>query len=180
MNIAVISDTHGNLDGLRRAIREIMDQQTIDVFVHLGDNYEDAQVFDEFGCTYLNVPGVFSDYYSSRSVPNRLIKEFEGWRFLLTHTLTSHANDLADDPKPEALISEKQVDIVLFGHTHRPELAVKDSILFVNPGHLKEQDKKGFSATYAILNIDSIGINARIIGLGTGNLLNEVIFGRGD
>jgi putative phosphoesterase len=178
LKIIVVSDTHGNIGGLRQAVRDILSTGDIDLFIHLGDDYDDAGVFEEFEQTYLRVPGVFSSFYADRSVPNRRVEDLQGWRFLLTHTVTSHANDLPDDLKPEALIAGKQVDAVLYGHTHRPELADKNGILFVNPGHLKTEDKKGHSASYAILDISGNEIKGRIVELAGGRTLEEIEFKR--
>jgi putative phosphoesterase len=179
LKIAVVSDTHGNTDGLRQAVKNILSGEAVDLFIHLGDDYEDADVFEEFEPGYLRVPGVFGGYYADRWVPNRLVEEFEGWRFLLTHTDVSHANDLPQDPKPEELIARKQVDVVLYGHTHSPELADKNGILFVNPGHLKTNDKKGHPASYAVLDVGRNEIRGRIVELAGGRTLKEIEFEKG-
>jgi putative phosphoesterase len=178
LKLAVISDTHGNLRGLRKAVGDIIAGKQADLFIHLGDDYRDAEVFDEFGASYLRVPGVFSDYYVDRSVPNRVIQDLEGWRFLLTHTRRSHINDLRKDPKPEALITGKKIDVVLYGHSHIPEIATDDGILFVNPGHLKGDDKKGHSASYAILDIGDDEITATLVEAGTGRPIKRLRYRR--
>ncbi len=178
MKALVVSDTHSNTDGLRRLVNAVLATESIDLLIHLGDDYDDAEVFEEFSVACLRVPGVFSAYYADRLVPNRRVEDLEGWRFLLSHTVTSHPNDLPDDPKPEALIAGKQVDAVLYGHTHRPELADKNGILFVNPGHLKTKDKKGHSASYAILDISGNEIKGRIVELAGGGTLETIEFKR--
>jgi putative phosphoesterase len=178
LRLAIISDTHGNLKGLRKAVGDIIAGNHIDLFIHLGDDYRDAEVFDEFGATYLRVPGVFSDYYVDRSVPNRVIHDIEGWRFLLTHTRRSHVNDLRKDLKPEALIAGKKVDVVLYGHSHIPEIAADNGILFVNPGHLKGDDKKGHDASYAILDIGEDEIGAALVEAGTGRPIKGLTYRR--
>ena len=178
MRLAVVSDTHGNLGGLRKAVGDIIAGKHVDLFIHLGDDYRDAEVLDEFGASYLRVPGVFSDYYVDRSVPNRVIQDLEGWRFLLTHTRRSHVNDLKKDLKPEELITGKKVDVVLYGHSHIPEISAQDGILFVNPGHLKGNDKKGHGASYAILDIGDDEIVATLVEAGTGKQIKGLTYRR--
>jgi putative phosphoesterase len=178
LKIAVFSDTHGNVRSLRQAVEGILAAQAVDLFIHLGDDYDDAEVFEEFSHEYIRVPGVFSGYYADRSVPNRRVEELGGWKLLLSHTVDSHANDLSDDLKPEQLIAGGQVDVVLYGHTHRPELTDKDGILFVNPGHLKAEDKKGHPASYAVLDISGNEIRGRIVELAGGAVLKEIEFKR--
>lgn len=174
MRLAVVSDTHGNLSGLRKVVHDILAGDKIDTFIHLGDDYKDAEVFDEFGAAYLRVPGVFSDYYVHRAIPNRIVREFEGWRFLLSHTRRSHTNDLKKDLKPEELIAEKQIDVVLYGHSHIPEIDQDKGILFINPGHLKDEGKKGGGASYAVLDIAPDEITVRLIDAGTGKQIKEL------
>jgi hypothetical protein len=175
MEVGVVSDTHGNLEGLRKAIHEILSKHDVNLFIHLGDEYEDAEVFDEFACEYLRVPGVYDDRYRDRAIPNRLMKEFEGWKFLVTHTDTSDSHDLPEDLRPEDLVAARHVDVVLYGHSHAPRLAVRNRMLFLNPGHLKKEDKKGYPATYAIISITETAVRARIVVLDTGKTLEEVL-----
>jgi putative phosphoesterase len=173
-----VSDTHGNLEGLRQAVREIAGREDVDLFIHLGDNYEDAEVFDEFGYDYIRVPGVFHETYFDQRVPNRLIKEFCGWKFLVSHTNESHPHDLSRDPRPERLMASGEVDVVLFGHLHVPSIEDRGGILLLNPGHLKKKDKHGFQPSYAVLKLLGGRIEAEIIELGTGRVVEEVNFKR--
>ncbi len=174
LRLGIVSDSHGNLDGLKLAITSMLEDEPVDLFIHLGDDFDDALIFEEYEQKYLRVPGVFSDYYRHRSIANRLIKEFEGWCFLLSHTEVSHPNDLPGDPKPEDLISNRQVDVVLHGHTHIPRLESREGILFVNPGHLKVKDKKGMPPSYAVVEVATDLIRGRIIGLGSGSEMASI------
>jgi putative phosphoesterase len=176
--IAVVSDTHGNLEDLRAAVREITSRDEIDLFIHLGDNYEDAEVFDEFEVDYLRVPGVFHEIYADARVPNRIIEEVEGWKIMLSHTPESHPHDLPGDPRPEALVNSGKVDVLLFGHLHVPSIEVQSAVLLVNPGHLKSGDKRGFPPSYAILDVSDGSIEARVVELGSGALVKEISFKR--
>ena len=178
MIVGVVSDSHGNLEALRLAATRMLEADSVDLFIHLGDDFDDALVLEEFDRHYIRVPGVFSDYYQDRAIPNRIIREFEGWRFLLTHTDVSHSNDLPDDLKPEYLIETRQVDVVLHGHTHIPRLEEKHGILFINPGHLKSKDKKGMAPSYAVVEVVPDRIRARIIELESGARVKDIEFRR--
>lgn len=173
-----MSDTHGNANRLRETAKGILSSHKIDLFIHLGDDYDDAEVFEELGCEYVRVPGVYSDYYADNSVPNRVLRDFEGWRFLLSHTDVSHSNDLPDDPRPEDLTAGRQIDVLLYGHSHEPHIATKDGILFVNPGHLKEEDKKGSDASYALIDVSRDSIQAKIVKAKDNVILQEASFKR--
>ena len=53
------------------------------------------------------------------------------------------------------------------------EAKVHDGILFVNPGHLKKEDKKGFPPTFAILDIEDRKVTVRILDLKNKTKLEE-------
>ena len=79
---------------------------------------------------------------------------------MITHTECCHENDLPDDIKPEEIVSKKAVDIILHGHAHIPRIEQKQSILYINPGHLKTEDKKGYPPTVAVVDFkDQISVN---------------------
>jgi hypothetical protein len=48
-------------------------------------------------------------------------------------------------------------------------------MLFLTPGHLKKEDKKGYPATYALISITETAVKARIVVLDTGRTLEEVL-----
>jgi len=162
MKVGVVSDTHKNLDYLREATRMLLNEK-VNLIIHLGDDYEDAEVFDEFDVrSVIKVPGVYDPEYMDRKIAHRSVEDFLGWRVLASHTPVSHSNDFPDDPRPEDLCAQKKVDILLHGHTHIPLIARKEHILHFNPGHLKENDKKGYPASFGILELTSEKVIARI------------------
>lgn len=177
MKIGVISDSHNNIVNLDNAIT-ILKKQGAQKTIHLGDNYTDI---DEIGETEITrVPGVFSDFYQNPKIPNRKIENFHGWRILITHTISSHKNDLPDDIKPEDLIKNKRIDIVLYGHTHIPAIKKEDNIIFINPGHLKDEDKKGYAPTFALLQLLGNKVTIEIYDLKTEILYKKKIFTKED
>ncbi len=164
MRIGVFSDSHGDIRNLERGARYLLDSYQVEMFIHLGDDYSDALSLEKFGLRVLRVPGVFSGYYQDPHIPNRIVEILSGYRVLLSHTLSSHRNDLPQDLKPEDLIKNKEVDIVLFGHTHVPFLEEREGILYLNPGHVKEGMDKGYPPTFAFLRLEK-EVQARVIDL---------------
>ncbi len=49
------------------------------------------------------------------------------------------------------------VDIVMFGHTHRPYLDVEQKPMVLNPGSLSYPRQEGRKASYIIMEIDRSG-----------------------
>lgn len=170
MKVGVVSDSHGEIENLKRAL-SILLAEDMEKVIHLGDDYEDAGVIPED--KLIRVPGVFSEYYKDTSIPNRTIKNFEGWKVLITHTKDSHRNDLKDDIRPEELIKDKKVDVVLYGHTHIPSIEEEEGILLMNPGHLKSYDKKGYKPSLGVIEFEKDRVKASILDLGTATTLQE-------
>jgi putative phosphoesterase len=175
MRLGVVSDTHKHILNLNKAI-DFLRGQDVSMFIHLGDDYTDPDETAERD--FLRVPGVFSDVYTDVRVPNRIIKNVVGWRLLLTHTVSSHSNDLPDDLKPEDVIREKRADIVLYGHTHLPEIRQEEGIIFINPGHLKNEDKRGFPPTFAFVELTINRVLVRIYRLTDYEIFAESTFRR--
>lgn len=165
MKIGVVSDSHGHVDNLRRAIKA-MNEGGAEVIIHLGDDYDDVKALsNQEGSAIIQVPGVFSTYYQEPEIPNRIIKKWEGVPVLLTHTPEAHQNDLPADRDPKAVAARGEVRVVLSGHSHIPEVREESGVIWVNPGHLKDDDKKGCPPTYALLEITSTEIRVRIVDL---------------
>ena len=152
MKIGIMSDSHGNIEYVRKAAEYMMEAE-VEYIIHLGDDYYDARILDILPVNVVKVPGVYEAVYQDASVPNRLVENIAGLRVLITHTKDSHRNDLPQDRKPEEYIASRKIDIVLFGHSHSFGAKLEGGILVVNPGHLKTEDKRG-EATFALLDIN--------------------------
>ena len=99
-----------------------------------------------------------------------------GWSVLVSHTVSSHENDLPDDIEPEELIRNKKIDVVLYGHTHIPDIKREEGIIFVNPGHLKDEDKKGYSPTFCLIDFSEYTITIEIYELRDNSIFKEEFF----
>jgi len=168
--LGVVSDTHKHIVNLSKAL-DFLQKQGVDKIIHLGDDYTDIDQLAEQNI--MRVPGVFSDAYQDEKIQNRRVENFAGWRFLLSHTISSHPNDLPGDPKPEELIKEQKVHVVLYGHTHVPEIKQDRRVIFINPGHLKNEDKRGFPPTFGYVELAIDKILVRIYALRDGAVLYE-------
>ena len=101
MRIGIVSDTHGELDNLREAVRQLLEKWQVSTLVHLGDECEDLEVLHEFPeLDLIQVHGVYCQHYQDPNIVNRLLKEIQGCRFLFTHTDQPHKNDLPGDRIP--------------------------------------------------------------------------------
>lgn len=164
MKIGLISDTHNNIEYLKGVAQKFANEYKVDKVIFLGDECEDAEVFLAYPeIEVISVPGVFCEHYKDRNIENRKIIEIEGIKILITHTKESHSNDLPDDIKPEDVIKSKEVKMVFYGHTHIPDISEIEGIIFVNPGHLKKEDKKGYSPSFGIIEFKKGKLEIEIV-----------------
>ncbi|MHB8068583.1 MAG: metallophosphoesterase family protein [Desulfobaccales bacterium] len=68
------------------------------------------------------------------------------------------------DPEPE-------VRLVLYGHTHQPRVANRGGVLWINPGHLRDRQDRGYPPTFALLRLSPGGIEVEIRRLQDGILI---------
>lgn len=164
MIVGVISDSHKNVEWVEQTI-EFLKKGKAEKIIHLGDDYDDADVVAH--PEIVRIPGVFSDNYKHKDIPNRLILDFEGWHILITHTKKSHSNDLPGDLKPEKVSKSKEVQVILYGHTHIPAIGREGGIIYINPGHLQKSDKKGYAASFGFLDFKKGLMTAKVLDFNT-------------
>ena len=162
MRIAAVSDTHGELENLSKAFRRSVREFGIDVFIHLGDDYDDMNYIESGVVQVLRVPGIYSSHYSDPGIRNRVIREFEGWRFLLSHTPNVDGRDLPGDIDPAEVMASGKADVFLHGHTHIPEISTEKGHMRINPGHLRSNDKRGYVPTFCVMDLDGDSLDANI------------------
>ncbi len=148
MLVGVVSDTHGNIQGMRQ-LAEVLKAKGVSTLLHVGDDYRDLETLSQAGLKVIGVPGVYCREYQNPEIPNRLVVELNGVKLLLTHTESRHKHDQTGDPDPETMA--RGVQIVLFGHTHAPTLEERQGVLWLNPGHLKDRPDRGHAPTFALL-----------------------------
>ena len=127
MKIVVISDSHGNSDGIDKIFKEI----DFDYLFFLGDGLRDLG-------SYINLQNVYAvcgncDFFSVE--PNEREFMLDSHKFFITH-----GNAYGVKYSLHSIINEgknRGVDFVLFGHTHNKYVEEVDGIKLVNPGAFK-------------------------------------------
>lgn len=131
MKLLVLSDSHGHDEILTNMILE---HPEADALVFLGDgewDFENALKVCSVGAekTVCQVKGNCD--FSSRE-PGKIIREFDGVRFFITHGHGQNVKmglwGLVDEAK------KNHCRVALFGHTHRRHVSEKEGILLINPG----------------------------------------------
>ena len=153
MRVAVFSDLHG---GSERYIKDALEEY--DYVIFLGDGLLPIRHFGyDYPEKFLCVRGNCDGY--DEETPLRRILDFDGIRVMLTH---GHEERVKYGLMGILGVAKKEaVNVVLFGHTHRPEVTEIDGILFVNPG--SASSAYGREGTFAELVISGGKYSAGIV-----------------
>jgi len=120
MLIGVISDTHGLLRP-----EALVALQGSDRIIHAGD-VGDPEILDRLSeiAPVNAVRGNVDRESWARKIPEANVLEVDGVSIYVLHILESL------DLKPEAA----EIDSVVYGHSHVAKQAIKDGVLYFNPG----------------------------------------------
>ena len=150
MRILIVSDTHRAHKNLEKLLEQV---GRIDRMIHLGDaeGYEDV-IAGLAGCRLDAVLGN-NDFFSS--LEREKVLQLGKYQALVTH-----GHDYYVSMGPDILIKEaasRGMDIVMFGHTHRPFLEHSRGIVALNPGSISYPRQEGRKPSYAVMEIDGSG-----------------------
>ncbi len=152
MRIGVFSDTHGDISAARRFFDRIA---PLDCLFHLGDYAADGDKLAKlFACPVYAVRGN-CDYRSDAPLERQV--DLGGKRFLLLHGHQYYAMS--------SLLyraEEVHADMVLYGHTHVPDLSADGPRLILNPGSLS-RPRGGSVESCALILLDKNDLNVRFI-----------------
>jgi len=145
MHIGLISDTH---DKLPKEVFSIFSE--VDIIFHAGD-IGSTKILNELEqiAPVLAVYGNVDTFPLVTELKTKIYYKTGYYNICMTHTIGS--------PKVfafELLRNKKEIDIVISGHTHRPEHVKFHNIHFINPGSAcyPRQSNHG---SVAILNVDN-------------------------
>ena len=131
MKILVFSDSHSSLSFMRRCVS----WQKPDVIIHLGDHYDDGAVIAEENPNVIvhQVPGNCDRYRCPLDAKEILSYPVCGVLLYMTH---GHRHGVKTNIyKLLADAREKQVQAVLYGHTHVADCHQEsDGLWVLNPG----------------------------------------------
>ena len=129
MKILVLSDSHGNVRNMEEAAARTAPR----MIFHLGDCWRDGErLHDRFpDIPFYQVPGN-CDFRPGE--PSERLVFVEDFRILLCH---GHTYGVKQSLLAAGLAAEERdLDLFLFGHTHRPLVDKRGKTLFLNPGSI--------------------------------------------
>lgn len=146
MRILVLSDTHGDVYTMRKAIAA---QPKAEVIIHCGDGRDQIDFLKENYRDKMIVAVKGNCDLASPYPPTETIS-ICGKRIFITHGHLYNAKGSLYTLLCAA--KEVQADIVVFGHTHIPLSTTADGIYMLNPGSCH-----GYGASYGFIDITDKG-----------------------
>jgi putative phosphoesterase len=155
MKILIVSDNHGRTGNFKKVIEKVA---PIDMMIHCGDAGGSGDVLMQMAnCPLEIVSGNSDDFSTCNNMTVQAEREFTIGRhkIWLVH---GHRYSLAigNGELRDAGI-ERGVDIVMYGHTHRPLIDIKPDITMINPGSLEYPRQQDFRPSFIIMDLDREG-----------------------
>lgn len=146
MKVLVVSDTHRKNDSYFQIIK----MHNPDMVIHCGDaEGSEYAIAEAAGCPVQIVLGN-NDFFSD--LPKELEFNVGKYKVWVTHGHNYYVSMGNEIIKKEA--KARGVDVVFYGHTHRPVVDYGDGVVAVNPGSLSYPRQEGHKPSYVIMEID--------------------------
>lgn len=127
MRIGVVSDSHGNLYMLDKAIKMM---EPLDLIIHLGDDYRDIiKLKEKYKLPIEYVSG--NNDFTAEKISEKVIN-IKGKNIFMTHGHRYNVYYGIDSLYFKAL--EENAQLVLYGHTHVQDIKNSFGVVFLNPG----------------------------------------------
>jgi putative phosphoesterase len=152
MVIGIISDTHDDMSAIRKAV-DYFNSERVSHVIHAGDLVSPF-TFELFGELLCGFSAIFGNNDGDRI----LLKEKSGGNIhhqplVLTFDekkiVVVHEPDLLD-----ALSDSGHFQVVIYGHTHKPDIGKIQDTLVINPGKVAKLHKG--DSTLALLDTETM------------------------
>jgi putative phosphoesterase len=154
--LVVVSDTHARSDH-RLSGRTLDAVRAAELVVHAGD-FNREPVLDAFvdvSESFLGVYGNTDDSAIRDRLPVARNFEYGGLQFAVTHTRQGGPTALS------LFGRERDADVVVSGHSHKPTLDVAGPVVLLNPG--SHAQPRGNRAAHAELDPFDGGLRCRLV-----------------
>lgn len=150
MKILIVSDTHRNNANYLKVVERT---GPLDMVIHCGDVEGSELVISRAaGCPVEMVQGN-NDFFSELPREKEfMVGQYKVW---LTHGHNYYVSMNNEMIKREA--REREADIVMCGHTHKPVVDIGSDLTLVNPGSISYPRQENRKPSYIIMEIDGAG-----------------------
>jgi uncharacterized protein len=165
MLVGIMSDTHDNIEQTKKAVSKF-NREGVELVLHAGD-FISPFMIDTLKELEAPLRGVFGNNDGDRYLlerrsaihPSMKIEgtfariDVGGMRFALLHG--------NDRELMETLKSCGSLDLLVCGHTHRPEITKEGSLLVVNPGEVYGY----LTGRSTVALVDTVRRSARVVDI---------------
>ena len=145
MKVLIVSDTHRKNENYFKVLKI----HNPDMVIHCGDAEGSEYVLSEAaGCPVQIVLGN-NDFFSY--LPRELDLKIGPFKVWVTHGHNYYVSMGNEVIKREA--AARGVDIVMYGHTHKPVVDRKGKVIAVNPGSLSYPRQEGRRPSYIVMEV---------------------------
>ena len=146
MRILVVSDTHRKNDNYFEVLKRVHP----DMVIHCGDTEGSEYALSAGADCPVQIVLGNNDFFSY--LPKELEFPIGPYRVWVTHGHNYYVSMGNENLKREA--RARGMDIVLYGHTHRPVIDTDDGVIAINPGRLSYPRQEGRLPSYVIMELD--------------------------
>ena len=146
MRILVLSDAHGNINAIKRAIEN---EPSATKIFYLGDGSAEMLTLSK---SYPQKDFIIVKGNNDvGAIPEIFTGHIGGVKTIATHGHRQYVKYNLD--RLYFLALENEAKIVLYGHTHNPDITYSNGIYFLNPGCLF-----GINKSYMVIDFEKNGI----------------------
>lgn len=139
MLIGIISDSHDDMPAIRSAM-DLFNARGVSHVIHAGDLVSPF-TFELFGELHCSFTAIFGNNDGDKVL---LIEKSRGSIHHQPLVMTFHERRVVVLHEPDlvnALSDSGHFDLVIYGHTHRPDVRKRQDALVVNPGKVARLHK---------------------------------------
>jgi hypothetical protein len=152
MIIGIISDTHDDMFQIKKVV-DIFNSKGVSHVIHAGDLVSPF-TFEILGDLNSQFIGIFGNNDGDRLL---LKQKSKGNIYIQPHTVTVNGKKAVVVHEPDmvnALADSGHFDLVIYGHTHTPDIRKVKDTLVINPGKAARLHKG--KTTLAFLNTENM------------------------
>ncbi len=150
MKVLIVSDTHKKNENFFKVLKKV---SPVDMVIHCGDIEGSEYAISAASDCLVEMVAGNNDFFSQLPAE----REFEIGKY---HIWVTHGHNYYVSMGNERLKQEAKtrgVDIVFYGHTHRPVIDINDDVVAINPGSLSYPRQDGRNPSYVLMDIDRYG-----------------------
>ncbi|MBD5532487.1 MAG: metallophosphoesterase [Lachnospiraceae bacterium] len=150
MRILIVSDTHRKNENFLEVVRR---EKPLDLLIHCGDVEGSEYVVSEAAdCPAYIVMGN-NDFFSD--LPREVVCDIGSYHVWITHGHNYYVSMGNETIKKVA--KQRGMDIVMYGHSHKPVVDMDDGVIALNPGSLSYPRQYDRKPSYILMELDENG-----------------------